>query len=482
MSPSNNTRVSSPSFQCPHCTKAFSRPSHLDRHRLTHLPRNLTTILPCSRCDKSFSRRDVLIRHLRACHLIEQPTAKRSMRKSCRRCVVKKRKCERARPCEGCVKSHVSCEYTSPEPEDSILDNIDISRDFSDCSRPPPPEQGRQQVNHFIFVDPSSGMGSVTTADDRSLAQTLQTPPTSNSGEEPALSSCHSRSQDRSFHSLLAEFSPTSSSAPGIFNVSQPVTDEAFTDANGFMPINGETLSLNFSASTPPNFHTSGLDWLNFDMPNFSIDSEPWVGAGIPSAPDLEPPSVLNQEDAGATDRAVPPYLSQQSAHPTVMGQLRTVVNSPSLQPLDSNYSGQPWPFDQARDSIPHRYSLPPLRDILKSTSISQNKRLGSLIPFLSDSYLPSRASVKDTNTLQAFGELQRLLDLYFTRFHDIQPIIHRPSWNMFSCQTVLLTSMACVGALLSDDEQDAELSWMLSEICLPMVTWSVGQHRIEWT
>lgn len=190
-----------------------------------------------------------LTHHLRACHLLQQPAARRSIRKSCQRCIVKERKYKQARPCEGCVKSHVSCEYTSPEPEDSILNNINIPQDFSDCSRPPPLEQERRQVNDFIFINPSSGMGSVITADNRS--------------------------QDRLFHSLLADFSPTSPSAPGIFSVSQPVTDEAFTDANGSIPITGETLSLNFLVPSPPNFRISGLDWLNFDMPNFSIDSEP---------------------------------------------------------------------------------------------------------------------------------------------------------------------------------------------------------------
>lgn len=216
-----------------------------------------------------------LTHHLRACHLLKQPAARRSIRKSCQRCIVKERKYKQARPCEGCVKSHVSCEYTSPEPEDSILNNINIPQDFSDCSRPPPLEQERRQVNDFIFINPSSGMGSVIAADNRYLTLALQTPPTSNSGDELAFSSCHFRSQDRLFHSLLADFSPTSPSAPGIFSVSQPVTDEAFTDANGSIPITGETLSLNFLVPSPPNFRISGLDWLNFDMPNFSIDSEP---------------------------------------------------------------------------------------------------------------------------------------------------------------------------------------------------------------
>lgn len=40
-------------------------------------------------------------------------------------------------------------------------------------------------------------------------------------------------------------------------------------------PYYWRNVSLNFLVPSPPNFRTSGLDWLNFDMANFSIDSEP---------------------------------------------------------------------------------------------------------------------------------------------------------------------------------------------------------------
>ncbi|EHK17818.1 uncharacterized protein TRIVIDRAFT_123833, partial [Trichoderma virens Gv29-8] len=220
-----------------------------------------------------------------------------------------------------------------------------------------------------------------------------------------------------------------------------------------------------------PDFRTTGLDWLSVDMPSFGLNSEPWPVAGISNNPHIRSPTTSNQSGLD-TERIPSSQFYQPVSPPTAIGRTRASANSPNLHPLESSYAGQSWPFDQTRDSPPHRYSLPPLREILKNPSGNQNKRLDSLISFLSDGYLPNLSLVKDSNASQVFGDLHRLLDLYFSRFHDIQPIIHRPTWNMFSCPTVLLTSMACVGALLSDDEQDIELSWMLSEICLPMISW----------
>ncbi|KAL6799689.1 fungal-specific transcription factor domain-containing protein [Trichoderma sp. SZMC 28012] len=470
MPPSNNRRVLSSSLQCPHCTKAFSRPSHLDRHQLTHLPPSLKAVLPCPRCDKSFSRRDVLFRHLRSSHLIKQPNIKRSMRKSCYRCVIKKRKCERARPCGGCIESQVPCEYTSPEPGESGFENIDMPQHAKKDSQPPPSAQEGRELDDLGFGGISSRLSPPEAAQDELFPHALQTP-VSYSGDEPAASSCCGISQDGSYHSIPAEFSPTVPSSSTIFPVSQSVAGEIFSHVNDYIPGNDEGMPLAYPVSGLPDFRTTGLDWLNVDMPNFGLNSEPWAIASILNHPNTQSPASSNQSGFD-TERIISPHPYQPRTPPTAISRTANSVNSRNLHPVESNYTGQPWPFDQARDSPPHRYSLPPLRDILRSTSGNRNKRLNSLVSFLSDGYLPNLSSVEDSNAPQVFGDLHRLLDLYFSRFHDIQPIIHRPTWNMFSCPTILLTSMACVGALLSDDEQDTELSSMLSEICLPMISW----------
>lgn len=475
MSPPNNRRVLSPSLQCPHCTKAFSRPSHLDRHQLTHLPPSLKAVLPCPRCDKSFSRRDVLFRHLRSSHLIKQPNIKRSMRKSCYRCVIKKRKCERARPCGGCIESQVPCEYTSPEPGESGFENIDMPQHSKKDSQPPPSAQEGQELDDLGFGGISSRLSPPEAAQDELFPHALQTP-VSYSGDEPAASSCCDVSQDGTFHSISAEFSPTLPSSSTIFPVSQSVAGEIFSHVNDYIPGNDEGMPLAYPVSGLPDFRTTGLDWLSVDMPNFGLNSEPWAIASILNHPSTQSPVSSNQSGFD-TERITSPRFQTPRTPPIATSRIGNSVNSHNLHPLESSYTGQPWPFDQARDSPPHRYSLPPLRDILRSTSGNRNKRLSSLVSFLSDGYLPNLSLVEDSNAPQVFGDLHRLLDLYFSRFHDIQPIIHRPTWNMFSCPTILLTSMACVGALLSDDEQDTELSSMLSEICLPMISWLVSHY-----
>ncbi|KAL7911492.1 fungal-specific transcription factor domain-containing protein [Trichoderma velutinum] len=469
MSPPNNPRLLSPSLQCPHCTKAFSRPSHLDRHQLTHLPPSMKAVLPCPRCDKSFSRRDVLFRHLRASHLIKQPNIKRSMRKSCYRCVIKKRKCERTRPCRGCIESQVPCEYTPPQSGESGFEDIGMLQNSKEGLRSPPSAQEQRELDDLGFGGISAKL-SPPAAQDASFPHALHTP-VSYSGDEPAVSSCCNVSQDGSFHSIPAEFSPTLPSSSTIFRVSESVAGEIFSHVNDYIPSNDEGMSLNYPVSGLPDFRTTGLDWLSVDMPNFGLNSEPWAIASILNDPNTRSPASLNQSGLDR-EKISSPHFYQPHTPPTTISQTSNSVNSHSLHPVESSCSGQSWPFDQTRDSPPHRYSLPPLRDILKSTSGNRNKRLNSLVSFLSDGYLPNLSSVEDSNAPQVFGDLHRLLDLYFSRFHDIQPIIHRPTWNMFSCPTILLTSMACVGALLSDDEQDTELSWMLSEICLPMISW----------
>jgi hypothetical protein len=127
---------------------------------------------------------------------------------------------------------------------------------------------------------------------------------------------------------------------------------------------------------------------------------------------------------------------------------------------------------------MPHRYRLPPLRDVLsgcwRANRPAQTTLVDGFIRILSESPLPQLANLRDTHAVQAFGDLQRLVDSYFDRFHDVQAILHKPTWAMSLCPPALLTAMACIGALLSDKESDAELSWALGEICSTMITWMV--------
>ncbi|EGY14159.1 uncharacterized protein VDAG_05323 [Verticillium dahliae VdLs.17] len=415
---------------CTHCNARFSRPSHLHRHRLTHLPSSRKSLIKCPHCDITFSRNNVLLRHLRGAHHVDL--------------VVKRSSCTGAQAiCKFPGASH----SRSPDLESETPDALDGNE-----------RTGVMGVAGFSAFDPS-----FESTDIPHTPQILQTP------------------DSTSGNSLFpATYLGTQRHADDLDNDSAVSSVEGFGQAdNAIFGINalepdGAGISPSHFALMQPDFRTIGFDWLDFDMP----ESTP----GLQEILIIDTTAVERWSDRQTyTPQPLPPTGRMSSQHPdrppTIeQGQARTAQPSPTLRPLEPQQALQPWPFDHAQDSAPHRYMLPPLRDVLQSSfrggSSDRNNALNSLIQILSDRELPASAHVQDANTAQALSDLQRLLDLYFARFHDIQPILHRPTWYTAECPTVLLTAMACVGALLSDEERDKELSWSLSDICMPMITW----------
>lgn len=241
-----------------------------------------------------------------------------------------------------------------------------------------------------------------------------------------------------------------------------------------------DTFALSPSSILPgqTSFRTGGFDWLNFDIGNspqgFQLDTfynsyipEFWSSSTAQQVPESGGPS---SGEAGN-------------------GVQHKMGNGDSSR--DSQDEGQPeveqntlaWPFDQAHRQSPHRYQLPPLRDILNGYCPTDRPRpvqttlVKGFIQILSENPLPQLETLRDPHSIQAFCSLQRLVDSYFSRFHDIQAIIHKPTWTMSACPPILLTAMASVGALLSDSQSDYELSVALSEICSTMINWMVGFH-----
>ncbi|KAF5232108.1 hypothetical protein FANTH_13104 [Fusarium anthophilum] len=233
-----------------------------------------------------------------------------------------------------------------------------------------------------------------------------------------------------------------------------------------------DTFALSPSSMLPgqSNFRTGGFDWLNFDIGNspqgFQLETfynsyipEFWSSSTAPESGAPGSGDVGNgvQHKMGNEDSS---RDSQDEGHP------------------DMEQNTLAWPFDQAHKQSPHRYQLPPLRDILNGYCPTDRPRpvqttlVKGFIQILSENPLPQLETLRDPHSIQAFCSLQRLVDSYFSRFHDIQAIIHKPTWTMSACPPILLTAMASVGALLSDSQSDYELSVALSEICSTMITW----------
>lgn len=440
-------------LSCDVCSLPFDRPSHLERHRATHVPLSHRSLIPCPRCDQGFARHDVLLRHLRSAH-DHSPRTRRVGRKSCRRCAAKKIRCDRMKPCRGCVTSGSDCEYTRTTE--------DGSRDSGGGVHASP-----MSAKPSYFYNAWYAMGARVEEEggeaEEEESRWIST------AEGPLLPQAHGQVSGMSPQSSdsYASQAPLSQSLPSASTLNVPnsaipastsqFSNEPLTSAAGYDVMD----EADFDGLSPtrssrqPDFSTNGFDWLDLDMPNL-ITRNHDRSQNIPASHRPAWAEVLDSHNISQ------PRLRLQTAelqHPQTPAQL--------------------WPFDHTLDSTPHRYSLPPLKEVLQSMCRSEDvpardARLDNLVQLLSGPRLPSFGTLQGVGAAEAFGNFQRLLDLYFTHFHDVQAIIHKPTWDRASAPTVLLTAMACVGALMSDDPSDVELSSSLSELCMPMIIWLV--------
>ncbi|KAF4334957.1 hypothetical protein FBEOM_11214 [Fusarium beomiforme] len=232
-------------------------------------------------------------------------------------------------------------------------------------------------------------------------------------------------------------------------------------------------LSPSYLPLVQTNFRNGGFDWLDFDIGSspqgFQLDA--FHNAQLPefwsSNTDqrlAEPDGPINGCVDDGTQRTFGNSVLRSNTQP---GKTHD-VEQPSLA----------WPFDQTHESTTLRYRLPPLRDILSGYRPPSNPLpvqetlVKGFIHILSESPLPQLESLRENHSFQAYCSLQRLVESYFARFHDVQAIIHRPTWSMSACPPILLAAIASVGALLSDSQSDYELSVVLSEICSTMINW----------
>lgn len=362
----------------------------------------------------------------------------------------------------------MNCEYPPSEgSESSLLIGIDGSS--KDPGRPSI-SQGRRS---FQVNQPETSARPMLYAQQdviqTQLADNIRTPESlpqstfirQNDGTQDMTSFC----QPEVFQSL--DEGPTGSSNVHMaFDAFLPDVENSVYRDNLAVP------SSDF-ALMQPSFCTGGLDWLGVDIDDGSL------GSHASPLENLDTAQFYFQREAEAEGTG----SSRSEAAPRPMlGQAWTGLNrtDPRLQTVQQ--LTLPWPFDQTQESISQRYQLPPLRDVLgrnwRANRPAQATVLDGFIYILSDSRLPQLESLQESHCIQAFYELQRLVDLYFIRFHDIQAILHRPTWDISSCPTVFLAAMACVGALLPDSKADAEMSLALSEICSTIINWMVCLSR----
>lgn len=107
---SDNASSSETGFTCSRCNKTYKRREHLQRHAASH-----SSLRPhrCSFCGQSYQRADVLKRHALACQTkVRAGEVSSSSRRACDLCVQQKKACSTGHPCEHCRRKSVQCIYS----------------------------------------------------------------------------------------------------------------------------------------------------------------------------------------------------------------------------------------------------------------------------------------------------------------------------------------------------------------------------------
>ncbi|EXJ69821.1 uncharacterized protein A1O5_06893 [Cladophialophora psammophila CBS 110553] len=106
------------------------------------------------------------------------------------------------------------------------------------------------------------------------------------------------------------------------------------------------------------------------------------------------------------------------------------------------------------------------------------DKKLSSIIQLLSLplARAPWQEDVDLLRSLPGPDILHHFTDLYFLHFHDLWPIIHRPTFKISDAPTILVLTMACIGACYSGLDRSLEFADTLAELCRRTTAW-MGEH-----
>ncbi|RBR09334.1 uncharacterized protein FIESC28_09942 [Fusarium coffeatum] len=249
---------------------------------------------------------------------------------------------------------------------------------------------------------------------------------------------------------------------------------------------NDFAISPSYMALMQPNFRTGGFDWLGSNVDDGLQPAQLAALEGLY----VQEPWPSNMEQRGPETVATNgcsldggPQQIPETTESTWTREAEGRRSSDEARRLSNpHHASLAWPFDQGNDSVPHQYRLPPLRELLNSRSRTGRSQLvDGFIQILSETPMPQLASIRGSHSVQAFCHLQRLAESYFTRFHDVQSILHKPTWTMSSCPPAMLTAMACIGALLSDSPSDIDLSFVLSDLCSTIITWMGASDNMSY-
>ncbi|KAI5807707.1 fungal-specific transcription factor domain-containing protein [Peziza echinospora] len=217
-------------------------------------------------------------------------------------------------------------------------------------------------------------------------------------------------------------------------------------------------------------------------------------------------PSLASSRTSGANSKDLSSPASTSSEYNAYPPNSRD-IRLPSVSPIKDSSDRDdflPWGWQASREEPRKRITLPPLRQVLGECSTQRHEhqnssttfsprfsnaepkiihnRIGSvndhirteLISLLKLPY--SRHPYYDDFDIESKFPSKELIDsfvaLYFKHFHYNIPMIHRPTFKVENCPSILLVAMASIGASYSDVEGAKNFADGLSELCKRALAW----------
>lgn len=175
------------------------------------------------------------------------------------------------------------------------------------------------------------------------------------------------------------------------------------------------------------------------------------------------------------------------------------VPGLPTVSPLKDRTQGGdflPWAWRRPSGRKRKQVKLPPVRAFLTECdrtaphphfndrtdgmgTVTEDMRTG-MINVLAIPYLkPAFGGYDKAELEQAFPDQAVIADfvnMYFTHFHNILPVVHRPTFCIDRCPSTMLIAMVSIGASYSNMKNAKNFADNLSALCKRSLSWMVSE------
>lgn len=153
-----------------------------------------------------------------------------------------------------------------------------------------------------------------------------------------------------------------------------------------------------------------------------------------------------------------------------------------SMEPQDmkKKKTEDSWPFSYSKIPETSKVTLPPLSEVICSQDRSMLRT--GFTNLLSLPYKSSLWPIQQVTDIEMFFPssevVQEFIDLYFSKWYHICPIIHRPSWSLDTAPSLLMAAMISIGAGFSDRPDAHKFADNLSELIKRTIKWHIEKDR----